>query len=173
MLLLLILPYSASQAVMDAEKFELVREINSNLSIELQMFNTFLENDIDTVMAKILVAQASHESGRFKNTLTKKHNNVFSIMHYSKRETLSLGGHGYAEGRSGYCVYSSIDSSAIDMLLYMKYRKIPKNFNSVTEFSRFLKTKRYYEANEKLYAKAVYAHYKQIWLTEKKIEKRL
>lgn len=170
MLLLAILPYSISQATMVVEKLELPREINSDLSIELQLFNTFLENDIDTVMAKILVAQASHESGRFKNPLTKKHHNVFSIMHTSKRQTLSLGGFGYAEGRGGYCSYSSTDSSAIDMLMYMKFRKIPNNFSSVTEFSRELKKKKYFEADEKLYAKAVYAHYRAIWLVEKRLK---
>mgnify|MGYP003419860807 FL=1 len=167
LLLLLILPYSMSQKVMAGKRLSLVKKVDSHLSIENKMLNVFVEHGVDTLMAKILVAQASHESGRFKNPLTKRHKNVFSIMHYSKRETLSLGGYGHAEGRDGYCSYASIDSSSVDMLMYMKFRNIPRTFKSITVYSKFLKKKGYYEADEKLYAKAVYAHYKQIWLENK------
>jgi len=93
-------------------------------------------------------------------------------MHYSKRKTLSLGNWGYAEGRKGYCVYSSVDSAARDMLLYMDHKKIPKNFKSITSYSRFLKGKNYYvgdknkskEENIKQYASSVYKHYKTLKL---------
>jgi hypothetical protein len=54
----------------------------------------------------------------------------------------------------------------------MEYRKIPTTFKSITNYSTFLKKKNYYEGyknktkeqNIKLYALAVYKHYKQIWL---------
>jgi len=138
-----------------------------NRNIEEKLFNIFLSEGVDTVMSKILVAQAAHESGKFTNTLTVKHNNVFSIMHTSKRKTLSLGNWGWAEGRKGYCVYSSIDSAARDMLLYMEYRKIPKTFKSITVYSKFLRKKHFYTAPEKQYALSVYKHYKQIWLKPK------
>ncbi len=136
-------------------------------NIEEKLFNIFISEGIDTVMSKILVAQAAHESGKFTNTLTVKHKNVFSIMYSTRRKNLCLGGNAWAEGRKGYCSYSSIDSSARDMLLYMEYRKIPKTFKSITQYSKFLRKKHFYTASEKLYAGAVYKHYKQIWLKPK------
>jgi len=144
-----------------------IKVIKEQQRMEDGLLDIFLSQGVDTIMAKILVAQAAHESGKFTNTLTVKHKNVFSIMHTSKRKTLSLGNWGVAEGRKGYCVYSSIDSAAKDMLLYMEYRNIPKTFKSITAYSKFLRKKHYYTAPEKQYALSVYKHYKQIWLKPK------
>jgi len=137
---------------------------------EEKLLKVFVESGVDSIMSKILVAQAVHESGRFTNSLTKKYRNVYALTEcvkncrYKGRKTLSLGGHGYAEGRYGYSTYHSIDSAAKDMLLYLEARKIPTTFCSVTEYSKFIKAKGYYEASESLYSKAVYAHYKKLWL---------
>lgn len=134
------------------------------LSIQEELLDLFLAYGVDSTMSKILVAQASHESGNFKNKLTREHKNVFSILHSNRRETLSIGPLGYAEKRLGYCSYYSIDSSAVDMLLYMKYRSIPTDFTSITKYAKFLKSKRYYEADEKLYTIALQRHYELLWL---------
>jgi len=136
------------------------------LTTEEKLLSVFLDNGVDSIMSMILVAQAAHESGNFKNKLTREHKNVFSILHSNRRETVSIGPNGYAEGRLGYCSYNSIDSSALDMLLYMKHRNIPTDFTDVTTYAKFLKTKRYYEAEEKLYTTALKRHYELLWLTK-------
>lgn len=165
---LLLFCYHSSQETM-------IRVVNSDskveskpLSIEMQLFNTLVAHNIDTVMAKILIAQASFESGRFKNKLTKDHSNVFSIMHSSKRKTLSLGPYGHAEGRDGYCSYMSKDSSAVDMILYMDARKFPKDFKTIGAYCKYLKKRSYFEDNVDIYTTGVRARYREIWV--KKIQ---
>ncbi len=173
---LLLLSYSKiSEATFLTDRLKLP---SIEYTIEEKLLNIFVANGLDTVMSKILVAQASHESGKFTNSLTKKYKNIFALTecvkncNFKKRKTLSLGGHGFAEGRYGYSTYSSLDSAAVDMLYYMESKKIPTNFTSATEYSKVLREKFYYEGdktlsneqNIKLYAAAVYAHYKKIWI---------
>jgi len=97
---------------------------------------------------ELLIAQSEFESGRYSNHLTKKYNNIFSIMHYSKRETKSLGRYGYAEGRYGYCVYRSKSESVEDAILYYRFMNYPRldsiEIASPLDFAILLKRKRYY-----------------------------
>jgi hypothetical protein len=126
------------------EKGIVVNKVKVVLEPHQIVYNTLLEEGIDSTSAQIMVAQASFESGYFKNSLTRNSKNCFALLHWGKRKTLSLGGHGFAEGRSGYAVFSSIDSAAVDYLYYLEARKLPHKIKTPYLFALALKQKNYY-----------------------------
>lgn len=131
---------------------------NVVLTIDQRIYNTLLETDsISEFNIKLIIAQARHESGNFKNKLTKEHNNVFSRLH-SKKDTLSLGGFGYAEGRKGYASYKSIDSAVVSQILYFKRKGYSLNYKSEKEFAEELKKKKYYTDDLNRYVNALSKH---------------
>lgn len=113
-------------------------------------------------MKKLLLAQAKHESGNFTNKLTRTANNFMAINHSSNRPTLSLGRNGHAEGRSGFAVYSSLDSAALDFVYFMQYKNIPDTFTRADTYAKFLKKINYYEDSEVNYRRALNRWLKQI-----------
>ncbi len=131
---------------------------------EEKVFYTCLKHGLDSTMAKLIVAQARHESGNFTSRLFRKHNNAFGVK-YSKwrKYSLALNGNGKAENRSGYATYSSVDSSTVDVLMWL-CTKSDLKFKSSADYARWLKSIHYYEANEKLYKNALNAHLNKIKL---------
>lgn len=134
------------------------KTINYPKTNEEKIFNTCLHNGLDTLMARVIVAQAKHESGNFKSKLFKEHNNTFGFLHSKRRcSTTSVGPNGCAEGRRGYASYNNIEESTIDALIFL-YNKNELKFKSVEEYSHWLKSINYYEANEELYTTALKRH---------------
>jgi uncharacterized FlgJ-related protein len=123
------------------------------LSPEERVIQVLYDSGFSTRMVKIILAQASLESGGFKSKLSRTHNNVFGMRHPSKRPTTSLGGLARAEGRNGYASYASIEDSVRDYILYYRFINAPDT--TTKEYVTFLKQKRYYESDEKLYLKLV------------------
>jgi flagellum-specific peptidoglycan hydrolase FlgJ len=115
----------------------------------------------DSLMVEIIVAQARFESGNFTNSLTKNHNNIFSMRHPKIRSTTSLGPLANAEGRTGYASYSSIESATEDFILWLNFTNIPTKLTT-NNYVKLLKAKRYFEASEKHYKKGInyYLHAK-------------
>jgi uncharacterized FlgJ-related protein len=108
---------------------------------------------LDTIMARIVVAQAAHESGDFSSPLALLHNNYFGMMHPGRGKlTTSLGGKGYAEGRYGYAHYKSIEDSAIDLMLWLEFNKFARDIRSADKYCILLKQHHYYEAPVKVYS---------------------
>lgn len=142
------------------------------LSTKDKIFNTLVSNGVDTLSAKIFVAQAHHESGGFKSTLTREHNNIFAILHDKHRTTTSIGPYGKAEGRSGYASYLSIEDATIDFIIFLKHWGVSIKQTSITKYSYALKNlkspkghkRMYYTDNVKNYIKSVYTRYKKLWL---------
>jgi hypothetical protein len=71
---------------------------------------------------------------------------------------MSIGNYGYAEKRTGYAVYKSIDSATISQLQYFKRKKYSMKWNTVEEFAIELKQKRYYTDDVNNYIRAMKKH---------------
>jgi len=136
-------------------------ELKLEETIEQKIYNTCLDNGLDTLMAKIIVAQARHESGNFKSKLFKEHRNAFGLLHSRRRKTTSRGPLGRAEGRNGYASYNTVQESTQDALFMLMNRGDIK-FNSIDDYSIWLKSIHYYEADEKLYRNALKKHLKNV-----------
>ena len=124
------------------------------------------EYNLPDTAIEFIVAQAKHESGNYKNRLTREHNNIFARLH-SRYDTLSKGPFGYAEGRSGYASYNSIKDATVSQVKYFRRLKYSFNWKSSYEFAYELKKKRYYhdpklsmKEDIRKYARALRKHFK-------------
>lgn len=117
-LLLLLLPVTAMNSVMcSPSTVSPVLE----LTTEERVVQVLRDSGLSREMQRVILAQAKHESGDFTNSLTRKHNNLFGMLHPRSRPTLSLDGSAWAEGRKGYARYESLEASVADYLLYKKF----------------------------------------------------
>jgi uncharacterized FlgJ-related protein len=132
-------------------------------SYDQEIFDTALELGADTLMAKIVVAQARLESGNFTNRLTEIHNNVFSMQHPRRRRTTSLGAFASAEGRHNkYASYGSVRDSVIDLFFYFKAKKISFRQPSIRSYVQLLKKKSFFEVTAKKYERELKQNFKKI-----------
>ncbi|MFN7465299.1 MAG: glucosaminidase domain-containing protein [Pseudanabaena sp.] len=130
-----------------------VTPLSKEDSIKLVLFRY----DLDTNIVKLLVAQAKHESGNFKNKLTK-YNNVFA-RHYSKFDTLALGPGAEAEGHNNFAKYKSIEDATISQYLYLKRKKYSFKWETPYQYAVELKSKKYYTASIKDYSTSLTKYY--------------
>jgi uncharacterized FlgJ-related protein len=140
---------------------EIVIEPESNEQI---IYNTLVENGVCDEMAKIIVAQAKHESASFNSKLFRKTNNPFGMMHPTRRQTTSKGTLAMFDHTTTkkFAVYDDIQCATLDYIYYMDTFHYPKDFTSIKSYVSFLKKKRYFEADEALYLNAVRTHYKKL-----------
>lgn len=132
---------------------------------EKRIFTLSLEFGADTLTAKMIVAQAKLESGNFKNPLTRKHNNVFSMQHPRKRKTTSIGAFATAEKRPKiYASYKTVRDAVRDLFLYFEARKIEKTQPSIDIYVKTLKKKKYFEEKEWKYRRDLKKHFNKITL---------
>lgn len=143
-----------------------VKSFTKNVHVyEKRIFNLSLEFGADTLTAKMIVAQAKLESGNFKNPLTRKHNNVFSMQHPKRRKTTSIGAFATAEKRPKiYASYKTVRDAVRDLFLYFEARKIEKTQPSIDSYVKILKKKKFYESSEQSYKKALKKHFNKITL---------
>lgn len=155
--------------IVTPQKTEIVfkKEVVKKKEPHIEVYEALLSEGIDSLSAKVLVAQASFESGGFKNPLTEKSKNCFAI-HYNKyRETLSYGSGGEAERHRMFAQYYSLDSAARDFVKFLDYRNISKKIKSIDNYAYTLKKKHYYGSDYKLYAYGIRVHYHKLWLNKK------
>ena len=129
-------------------------------SIEHVLFVELLKDEVDSSMARIIVAIAKHESGNFNSGLTRRSNNLFGMTWPQLRPSTATGhiiaiDHGNVRR---FCTYSSLSSSVNDMVLYLKHWGYPLNLNTPEEMVHVMKKKGYFEASEKSYLRGVKKH---------------
>lgn len=129
-----------------------------SLEIEFQIRDILKDSSIAPYVIELLVAQAKHESGEFKNNLTR-YNNIFA-RHYHKSDTFATSAGARAEGHTRFAIYPSIRNAVLSQLWYLKKRKYSFKWSSPYQFCLELKQKHYYEASVKSYTSAI-THYMQ------------
>lgn len=137
------------------------KEVSKELTIEEKLRLSLSKKNLSDTLIDYLLAQARHETGLYTNNLTKKHNNIFARLH-SPKDTLSMGGFAWAEGRIGYAHYKSIDSAAISQIAYLNRMGYSMKWNNTKEFVWELKRRRYFTAPVERYWWAVELHYRNI-----------
>lgn len=104
--------------------------------------------DYSTV-AKLIYAQAKHETGNFTSNVFKQANNLFGMKPSSR---------GLHQGIYGaYAKYDNWEKSVIDMIAYLRARGGHENvqFMTPTEYAEWLKSKNYYEDTVANYSKGL------------------
>lgn len=133
--------------------------VNTSASTVDSLINAKLvAKGVPAFTRKLLIAQARFESGNYTNTLAKKHNNLYGMLHPRKRPTTSMGRLGRAEGRIGYAQFRSLEDCIDDQLLYFEYIGVKLNFKNTYEFALALKKNYYYGVSVDAYTKGL-KHY--------------
>lgn len=110
-----------------------------------------LNNSQAQELSALLYAQAQHETGNFKSDLFKRANNLFGMKAPNSRKN-------YTGVSNGYAVYSSWQSSLMDMVQYLKERSLPLSEVAKIgphEYAYYLKGKNYYEDDMMTYSTAL------------------
>lgn len=113
---------------------------------------------VDTIFARLIVAQARLESGNFNSPLCVRHNNFYGMLHPGRGKlTTSLGPWARAEGRNGYASYESVEASVLDLMLLLEYDGIV-SARSPADYARQLKAHHYFTSSTALYASNLKYH---------------
>lgn len=112
--------------------------------------------DVDTDTAKIITAQAMHETGVFTSPVFLENNNAFGMRRPEKRETTAI-----SENR-GYAVYESVQESIKDLKLWFDYNGLSLSFGIPATYAAKIREYGYYEADYASYAGAMKAHLKKL-----------
>lgn len=108
----------------------------------------------DETTAKILTAQAMHETGIFSDDKYQDANNAFGMKYPKERETLATG-----ETPNGYAIYDNIEDSIKDLLLWFEAKELPPVYGDVMVYCQQIREKGYYTAPFLLYASSVKKHF--------------
>ena len=132
--------------------------------IENIIFHELIKEQVDSSMARIIVAIAKHESNSFNSGLFNSSNNLFGMTWPPRRPTLATGHTTFLDNGNvrRFCKFESVASATRDMVLYLKHWKYSLDIKSPEEMVRVMKSKRYFEANERVYLKAVKRHLEQL-----------
>jgi hypothetical protein len=144
LLLLLLVGLTAHTKEPIPEQSVFVSEVSVVLDTtnEGRVIKILADSGYSVGMQQIILAQAKLESGNFTNSLTRKWNNAFAMLH-SKCDPYSVGNYGRAEGRSGYAVYKSLEESVYARLWYSRKWKYPVDVN-LYEYVMHIKRKGYF-----------------------------
>lgn len=129
-------------------------------TVQQEIFRTVIEAGYDTLMGKLIVAQAMHETGNFKSKLFRKGNNAFGMLK-GKKDTLAIGIM-RAEKRNGYAKYTDVTNSTYAVLQLLERKGCNFKFKNPQEYAKWLKTKGYYTAPTSEYARAISRHYNKV-----------
>jgi uncharacterized FlgJ-related protein len=130
------------------------------------IYKELIRNNVDSTMAKIIVAIGKHESANFKSKLFTQNKNVFGMTYPPRRSTTATGYSTFSDNgnKRKFCKFSTTTASTTDFILYMRARKIPFDITSPESLVKLLKSKGYFEANELVYLRAVKKHLKELKL---------
>jgi hypothetical protein len=114
------------------------------INYEQEIRDVLEEEGLEPYVIELLVAQSKHESGNYRNSLTK-YNNVFA-RHYHKTDTFATSAGAQAEGHSKFAKYPTIKSATLSQVYYLRRKKYSFEWKSTYQFAIELKSKHYYEA---------------------------
>jgi flagellum-specific peptidoglycan hydrolase FlgJ len=121
------------------------------MSIENEIYTALTGTaKLSDSLAKIIIAQAKHESGAFKSHVATANNNAFGMKFPSVRKSPYISGKGTAAPKSEganmyYAKYSSFANSALDLVEWLKYNHVDvSKITTITEYANILKSKGYF-----------------------------
>lgn len=93
--------------------------------IDQQIYNAAIRQGANNYLAKLVVAQARHETGNYNNNQTKTNNNIFGFK-YSKNSSFANEGNISPEGNA-YAKYNTISDAISDY--FVRYWALKSNDN--------------------------------------------
>lgn len=123
--------------------------MNTINNIGLKVFHLLQVNGFSAAMAKLITAQAAHETGNFTSKIFLNNNNLFGMKQPKKRKTTATG------TMSGHATFNTIEDAIKDFRFYHKALGYYQNYSSPDEYVKALAAKNYFEASEEEYKNGV------------------
>lgn len=147
LLMLLVIP---AQEATNGVSTVLEIPVKKKLTVEESISAALSDSLVSPRVQRMIIAQARHESGNFKNSLSRKHNNIFALWH-SDYDSLSLG-RSKAEGCECFARYASVDSATRSYIRLIRKMKVPTHSRvTLHEFVSALKRGGYFADEESRY----------------------
>jgi len=135
------------------------------------VFDAAINTGLNETQAKLITAQATHETGNFKSNVFKTDNNLFGMKMPSRRNkqyierpsTIIMR----SEGATPYAHYSSIENSVNDLVLgWHKYNGTNwSKIKTPADYATYLKSKGYYGDTFSNYLSALVRYFNSLdWL---------
>jgi uncharacterized FlgJ-related protein len=107
------------------------------------------------------ICVSAFESANWTSAIFKKYNNLWG-MGYSKNDSTAIG---VTDTPERQAAYSSVQSSADDLILFMEKRwKYPKSFSNLAEMIHYMKQRNYFTVSESQYLAGVTSYYNKMFL---------
>lgn len=126
------------------------------INYEQEIRDVLESEGLEPYTVDLLIAQSKHESGNYKNSLTK-YNNVFA-RHYHKNDTFATSAGAEAEGHSRFAKYPTLRHATLSQLSYLRRKHYSFSWRSPYQYAVELKSKSYYEATVEDYTTALIKH---------------
>lgn len=125
-----------------------------------RIYAALKKENVPDVNARIIIAQARHETANFSSNPFLKNNNIAGMKMPSIRKSPFIISSGTAapaiEGSTPYAKYASIEDSARDVVHWLKYQNAEWNKIATPEdYASFLKSKNYYGPTSEFYGRQV------------------
>jgi flagellum-specific peptidoglycan hydrolase FlgJ len=122
-----------------------------------RLYNILIANGFAWQQARLIVAQAAHETAGFTSPVFLTNNNPFGMKEAKVRQTTARG------TRLGHAWYNSIEEAVQDYKLWWQYNRMLSFYGSAEVFANVLKTKGYYEASISEYVKGMNYWFNLYW----------
>ena len=112
-------------------------------SIQMRIFNRLRERGVPADTARMIVAQAIHETGNFTSELFEKGNNAFGMKLPRRRPTLAIDRGLRVEGDPA-ASFNSVEDSVDDLLLWLDFNSLPVNYSTLEDYIGGIRRKGYF-----------------------------
>lgn len=120
---------------------------------EQQVYDSVKKRGYSDQAARLIVAQAKHESDNFKSNVFKKSNNPFGMTYAGQSgANASTASQPASEGGTSYAGYNNVEGATDNLLAWIERRKSEGKFDPATDFgspeayAKALKKSSYYTA---------------------------
>ena len=132
-----------------------------------EVYTVVLSAGLPETMARLITAQATHETANFKSNVFLKTNNAFGMKVPRIRKTTFILKPSEivrkSEGSTPYAQYSSVKNSVLDLINWLQYNRADyTKLKNTVDYSTFLKTKGFYGASLEEYLSGLNRFFKNV-----------
>lgn len=131
-----------------------------------EVYSAALRGGMNDTLAKLITAQATHETGNFKSNVFLKTNNAFGMKVPRVRKTIFILQPSdivrKSEGATAYAQYSDLKNSVFDLINWLQYNKCDfSQIKNTSDYANFLKQKGFYGAEISEYLNGLNSFFKK------------
>ena len=111
--------------------------------LQQKIFERLRERGVPADTARMIVAQAVHETGNFTSELWTLGNNAFGMKLPRRRPTLAIDEGLKVEGDPA-ASFMTVEDSVDDLLLWLDFNSLPINYSTLEDYISAIRRKGYF-----------------------------